>query len=140
MPVMTRIITDDSGSSLSVSATERSPEVIQLNACCAIARSSAGRPTSRATAATDTANDRMMAPHAIVPATPLLRRRPRLAFSTKPASGNSGISSRSSPLQAREGVWIERLAMAEETNHDGEPDRRLGGGDRHDEEHDDLSV
>src|ERR1051326_2849227 len=76
-----------------VRAIDRSPDVIQLNAVCAIARSSTGSPTRRATAATDTANERMMAPHATAPEMPLLNRRAKLALTRNPTSGNSGISS-----------------------------------------------
>src|SRR5256885_9954812 len=141
MPVMTRIITDARGSSSSVRSIENASDLIQLNPVWAIARSSAGSPTRRTTAATDTANDRTIAPQAIAPATPLLTRRPKLALSRNPTSGNSGISSSMrSPLQTRERVGIERLAMAEQADHDGESDRGFSGGDGHDEEHDDLPV
>src|SRR4051812_29957729 len=142
MPVITRIITDASGSSRSVRPTDRSPDVIQVNACCAISRSSAGMPTRRATAATDTANDTMIDPHAIAPETPLATRRPKLAFRRKPTSGNSGMRSSitSSPFQARERIGVQRLAMAEEADHDGQTDGGFGRGDGHDEKHDDLSV
>src|SRR6185312_2077197 len=141
MPVTTRIITDDSGSSRSVRLTEKSPEVIQVNTVCVIARSSGGMPARRATAATDTANDRMIAPQATAPAAPLLMRRPKLELTRKPASGKRAISSSMrSPLQAREGVGGQRLAMTEHADEDREADRGFGGGDGHDEEHDDLPV
>src|SRR5438132_10459381 len=135
IPVTTRIITDDSGSSRSVRPTDRSPEVIQVNACCVMTRSSTGSAMRRATAATETANDRMIAPHAIVPATPLLRRRPRLALSRKPTSGNSGISSSMrSPFQARKRIRVQRLAMAEKADHDSQADGGFSRRDGHDEE------
>src|SRR5205807_2596847 len=127
--------------SLNVRPTDKSPDRIQLNACCVITRSSAGSPTRRATAATDTANESSIAPHATVPATPLVTRRPKLALSRKPTSGKSGISSSMrSPLQAREAVGIERLAMAEQSDDDRQADGGLGGSHGHDKEHDDLSV
>src|SRR5262249_55416760 len=91
IPVTTRIITADSGSSRNASATEKSPEVSHVNARWTRTRLSGSIPTSLTTAATEMANDISMAPHAIAPAALLLRRRPKLAFSTKPMSGRSGI-------------------------------------------------
>src|SRR5258706_6383117 len=91
MPVITRIITDDSGSSRSVKAAVKSPDVIQVNAWLAIARDSCGRPTSCHTAASDTTNDPTIAPHATAPAAALLTRRPKLAVSRKPRNGSRGM-------------------------------------------------
>ena len=106
MPVTTRIINADSGSSRSVKFTLKSPEVIQVKIGWAIERDSGARATSSATARADTANDASMAPHAIAPATRVLTRRPKLALSRKPTNGRSGISSsiRCSPPRPR-GIW-----------------------------------
>src|SRR3954468_14622263 len=93
MPVMTRIITDDSGSSRNVKAAVKSPEVIHVKTSLAITRDSCGRDTSRQTASSDTANEPTIAPHATAPAAALLTRLPRPAFSRKPRNGRRGISS-----------------------------------------------
>src|ERR1700730_14519652 len=110
-----------------------------------MARDGGGRPTSLQTATTATPNDAIIEPQARAPAAALLTRRPRKAFSRNPANGNSGIRTSISarfplPFQRRERVRVERLAMPEETDHDGEPDGGLGRRDRHHEEHDDLPV
>ncbi len=67
--------------------------MIQAKTCCTIARDSGGSPISRHTTAADTANEASIDPQAMAPAALLLIRRPRKAFSRKPASGKSGISS-----------------------------------------------
>src|SRR6476619_4400599 len=127
MPVTTRIITADSGSSLNDSETAKSPERIHVYASFTIARESSGRPTRRATAATETANDASMTAHAMPPDTLLDSRRPKLALTTKPRSGRSGISSSiASPLQAGEGIGIERFPMPVQADDDGEAHRRFG--------------
>src|SRR5258707_195559 len=135
-----------------------------------MARDSAGCWTSCHTAASDSANEPAIAPHATAPDAALLRRRPRLAFTRKPSNGRSGISRsitkmqprrhedtktntkkprgllrafvlswsrQASPFQAREGVWIERLLVAEQGDHDRQGDGGLRRPDRHHEEHDD---
>src|SRR5580765_2664578 len=145
MPVTTRIITAESGSSRSAKSTENDgldgrPAVIHVNTCCTTARFSGSSASSLTTAATETANDITIAPHATTPEAPLLRRRPKLAFSRKPTNGSRGISSSISPLQARERRRIERLAMPEQADHDREADGGFGRGDGHHEEHDDLPV
>src|SRR3954469_22293967 len=149
MPAMIRIITDASGSRRSVSPTEKSPELIQVNARRSMTRLSGSRLTRRATAAAEIANESSIAPQAITPAAVFVTRRPSPAFSRKPANGRSGISSsmaartertRSLPFQARERVRVERLAVTEQPDHDREADGGLRGGDRHHEEHDDLAV
>ena len=43
-------------------------------------------------------------------------------------------------ISARERVGVERLPVPEQRDDDREADRRFGGGDGHDEEHDDLAV
>src|SRR6185295_6113671 len=93
MPVTTRIITDDSGSSRSVKAAVKSPDVIQVNASLAIARDSSGNPTSCHAETSETRNEPTIAPQATAPAAALLTRLPKLAFSRKPTNGSSGISS-----------------------------------------------
>ena len=40
----------------------------------------------------------------------------------------------------REGVGVERFAVAEQRDDDRQADRGFGGGHGHDEEHDDLPV
>src|SRR3954452_1167503 len=97
MPVITRIITDDSGSRRSVNAAVKSPDEIQVNTWLARARDSGSSATSRQTAASEITNDISIAPQAIAPAADLLTRLPRLAFSRKPRNGRSGISSSMAP-------------------------------------------
>src|SRR5581483_5815027 len=141
IPVTTRIITADSGSSRSVKPTLKSPDVIHVNTASLIARDSGSSATSRATAASETTNDAMIAPHATAPEAPRLRRRPALVLTRKPRNGSSGISSSIAlPLQFRERVRVQRFLVPEQADHDREADRRLRRRDRHDEEHDDLPV
>src|SRR6516225_1490054 len=149
IPVTTRIMTADSGSSRNVSPTLKSPDVIQVNACCTIERSSGWSETSCQTAAIETRKDSRMAPHATLPETCLVNRRPRLAFSRNPTSGRTGTRSsirrsdrrfRVSPSQAHEAVGVERLAEPEQADHDRQPDGGLCGCHGHDEEDDDLAV
>src|SRR5437867_2089471 len=92
MPVTTRIITAERGSTRSVKLAVKSPEAIQVNTWFAIARDSGSSPTSRTTAASETANDASSAPHATAPDAALLRRRPTLAFTRKPRNGRRGMS------------------------------------------------
>src|SRR5262245_43470472 len=92
MPVTTRIITDESGSSRNEKSTPNSPDVIHLNATWTIDRSSTGWPTSCQTDTAETANAPIIAAHATAPETPLLRRRPKLALMRKPTKGSSGMS------------------------------------------------
>src|ERR1700730_11776248 len=147
IPVTTRIITAESGSSRSVKATLKSPDENQVKTRSAIARASGSLPPSCHTAAQEIRNDASIAPHAARPATALLTRRPRLAFSRKPTNGRSGIKSSMgpsddirSPFEARERVGIQRLAGPEQADHDRQAHGRLGRRDGHDEEHDDLSI
>src|ERR1700676_573893 len=105
MPVTMRIITADSGSSRSVRPAEKSPELIHVNARWTMAPLSGGNVSSLATAAADTANDR------------------------------SGISSSMSPLQRCERVGVQRLAVAEQPDHNSQADGGFGVGDGHDEKH-----
>src|SRR5215467_3526366 len=141
IPVTTRIMTADSGSSRMAMGTEKSPDEIHVYAYWTSARFSGSNETSRVTAAAEIANDNSIAPHAIVPEAPLLRRRWKLAFSRKPTNGRRGISSSNeSPFQARKRRGIQRLAVPEQRDHDRQPDRGLGGGHGHHEEHDDLAV
>src|SRR4029453_18807994 len=91
--------------------------------------------------ATDTRNAPIIAAQAIPPDTPLLNRRPKLALIRKPANGSNGIRiSMPLPLQRGEHVGIQRFAMAEQADHDGQANRGFGGGNGHHEEHDDLAV
>src|SRR5579864_8000830 len=141
MNVTTSTITADSGSRRRAKLALNSAELIQSNTRSAIARDPGGRVTSWRTARAETAKDPMMAEQAIAPAALLASLRPPPAFSRKPRNGRSGISSSiDSPLQHRERVGVQRFPMPEEGDHDCEPDGRLGGGDGHHEEHDDLPV
>src|SRR6266851_7350421 len=101
IPVTTRIITADSGSSRSVKPAVKSPDEIQVNTRPTIARESGGSATSRHTASSDTANEPAIAPHAMAPAAALLTRRPKPAFTRKPRSGRSGINSSITKMQPR---------------------------------------
>src|SRR5688500_18116739 len=143
MPVTTRIISADSGSTRSENGTNRSPEANHVNTRCSMARTppSAGVPSICMTAASDTPNAASITPDAIAPETPRDRRRPKVALIRKPRNGSPGISSSTrSPLQRGIGVGTERLAMPEERNHEGQADRGLGRRHGHDEERDDLPV
>src|SRR5688572_1278178 len=105
-----------------------------------MARCSGAIPTSCQTLSAATANDASMASDASPPDTPLGRRRPIVALTRKPISGKSGISASISPLERRERVGVERLAMAEERDDERQADGGFGGGDGHHEERDDLAV
>src|SRR3954449_11304769 len=96
-------MTAESGSSRSVNAAVKSPDEIQVNTRCAIARESGSIPTSRATAAADTANETTITPQATAPDIALLTRRPKEAFSRKPRNGNRGMSKSMSGAKDAEG-------------------------------------
>src|SRR5262245_61840583 len=82
----------------------------------------------RQTRAAEIPNARPIAAVAMAPETPFDRRLPNVAFSRNPANGRRGISaSKTSPFERRERIRAERLAMPEERDDDGQPDRRLGG-------------
>src|SRR5262245_35818835 len=140
MPVTTRIITADSASRRSARSSEKSPTLIQLNSNWLICRLSAGMPASADTCMTAMMNDSPIKAVARPPEIDLGRRLPRNALTRKPPSGRSGMSaSTASPLQAREGFGVERLAMPEQRNHQRQADGRFGRGDGHHEERDDLA-
>src|SRR5687767_6810869 len=104
-------------------------------------RDSGAIPTSCQTLIAETANDAIIASDARPPETPLGRRRPSMALTRKPRSGNSGISaSTTSPLERPECVGVERFAVAEQRDHDCQAHRGLGGRHGHHEEGDDLAV
>src|SRR5687767_9061077 len=104
-------------------------------------RDSGAIPTSCQTPIAETTNDAIIASDASPPETPFGRRRPSMALTRKPTSGNSGISaSTESPLEQRECVGVERFAVAEQRDHDRQADRGFGGRHRHHEEGDDLAV
>src|SRR5579864_4441802 len=162
IPVTTRIMTADNGSRRRVRPTLKSPDVIHVNACWTMERSSGASAISRQSAAPDVRNAAMIAAHARPPEAPLLSRRPKLALTRKPTKGKSGIRSSIDPLRAvvpswparafvpswppcspfqrRKGIGVERLAVPEQADHDREPDRGFRGRDGHDEEDDDLAV
>src|SRR6266536_2871223 len=135
MPLTTRIITVDSGSSLRDSGTWKSPDVIQSNAETV--------SSWRATAASETTNENTMAPHATRPAARLLIRRPSDALIRNPAKGRKGIRSSivlpplrafvlswpssvrlrwGSPFQARKRIGIQRRLVTKQSDDDGEAD------------------
>src|SRR5687767_5937434 len=146
MPDTIRIITAASGSRRRANPTLKSPEVIHVKICCDNTRDSGGSASSRHTATSDTANEPAIAAHAAAPAAALLIRRPKLAFSRNPANGNSGMRSSITrnhedaktrtcrslvgafvlswpsflPFQLREHVRVERLAVPEQPDDDGE--------------------
>src|SRR5579872_4045621 len=163
MPVMTRIITDDNGSSRSAKAAVKSPDAIHVKTGSTIARDSGGIPISFATSTSDTRNDNRIEPHATAPAAPLPMRRPKLALTRKPSSGRSGmrrsISGRApaetrrafspraprspcprSPFERRKRFGVQRFLVPEQRDDDCQTDRGFSSRDGHDEEHDDLAV
>jgi hypothetical protein len=99
MPVMTRIITADSGSTLNARAMFRSPEAIHVYRVWSIVLASGGRPASCRTLMTDTANDASITSDARPPETLFGSRRPIVALTTKPRNGKRGISASISPFQ-----------------------------------------
>ena len=92
MPVTTRIMTAESGSTRRVNATVKSPDEIHVKTRWTIARASGSSAASRHTAAAETRNDPIIAAQATAPAAALLRRRPKLAFTRKPRNGRSGMT------------------------------------------------
>src|SRR5688572_27075414 len=141
MPVTTRIITAERASSLSARSSEKSPAVIHVKSVWLICRFSGGMAASAITCITEIPNESTITAVARPPEIDFGRRFPRKALTRKPPNGSSGISaSTGSPLEARKGFGVERLAMAEQGDHERQADRRLGGGDGHDEEGDDLPV
>src|SRR5690348_3538029 len=98
-------------------------------------------PASVITCITEMMNATAITAVAMPPEIDLGRRLPAKALIRKPANGRSGISaSTGSPLQAREGFGIERLAMAEQRDHQRQADGRFRRRHRHHEERDDLAV
>src|SRR5437867_2226284 len=140
IPVTTRIIKADKGSTRSVKLTLKAPDVIQLKTRWLTRRDSGGSAARFHAVTTAMRNDASTEPQAIVPAAALPTRRPRPAVSRKPTNGRSGIRRSTSPLERRERIGIERFAMTEEGDDDGETHGCLGRRDRHREENDDLSV
>src|SRR6185369_16254403 len=141
MPVMTRIITADSGSSRNARLMTKSPDAIHVNTFWTTSRAPGSRAASCQTLVDATANDASIATQASPPDTFFGRRLPSDALIRKPTNGNSGISDSTwSPLERRERFRVERFAMAEEPDHQRQAAGRLGGRDRHDEERDDLPV
>src|SRR5688572_28680221 len=93
--------------------------------------------------ARESPNAATIAAQAMPPDSDFGSRWPKNALMTKPASGSSGMSASISvrlPFQCRKRVRAERLAVAEQRDHQRQAHGRLGGRDGHDEEGDDLSV
>ena len=145
MPVTTRIISADSGSSSSVKSAwnvaRRDPASRRAarSPATPAAAPAAGRPRRR-----PDANDADHAPRRrLPPDTAFDSRRPKAALTRKPRNGSSGISSSMAGVyhfSIRERVGVQRLAVPEQRDHDRQADRRLGRRHRHDEEHDHLAV
>src|SRR5687768_14215338 len=141
MPVTTRIISAASGSRENVRSMTRSPEAIHVYAVCWTSRASGGSAASCHTTIAETTKDAIMTRQARPPDTGFGSRRPIAALTRKPRKGNSGISgSTVSPLQRGERFRVQRLAMPEERDDDGQADRGFRGGDGHHEKGDDLPV
>src|ERR1043166_2018893 len=145
IPVTTRIITDESGSTRSAYGICSASDEIHRKTVCWMACS--GADIADSTDKTETANAPTIARHARPPEMDFGSRRPIDALMTKPINGKRGINSSMlyrapprSPLQRRERVRTQRLAMAEECDDQREPDRGFSGRDRHDEKRDDLPV
>src|SRR5207249_7863707 len=73
------------------------------------------------------------------------RRSARAPFATNPASGSAGTSHRScrapgiSALEEIDVLQVDRPLVAVDREDDRQADRRLSGGHRHHEEHEDLA-
>src|SRR6266404_6201988 len=74
---------------------------------------------------------------------------PSRPLTAKPARGSAGMIQRGSvtrlslchsPFEQVDPVHVDRFLVAEERDENREADRRLGGRDRDDEEHDDLAL
>ena len=94
MPVTTRIITADSGSSRSVSGDVKSPDVIQVKTVL-LDRARLAAPADAAPAPAATRHGerrRASRAQATPPETAFGSRRPRQALTRKPRNGRSGIS------------------------------------------------
>src|SRR5215204_601940 len=128
MPVTTRIITADSGSSSSVKSARNVPEVIHEKIRSSMTRSSGASASNRNTATAATRNDAMMAAQAAPPDSAFDRRRPTDAFTRNPRNGRSAISSSTArllPLQHPVHIGIERLPVPEQRDDDRQADRGL---------------
>src|SRR5215831_15832505 len=104
-----------------------------------------GRLPSPATDTSDTANAARTIPHATTPdARRDQNRTPMSPFTTNPAKGRSGISHNSPviglALQDAHVVDQERVAIAEERQHDRQPDGDLSRRDGDCEDAEDLPA
>src|SRR5512142_1857869 len=147
-PVMTRIMTAESASSVSVKSTRSSPMASIANARSTSRRSPAGSAASRATAPIA----RPAAASSTPTATKLIARLPKRRCSAAPArpltaapsSGTSGMRksqpASTSVSQRRHVVRVDGVEVAEDGEHDGERDRRLGRREHNDEEREDHAA
>src|SRR5688500_9277913 len=87
----------------------------------------------------ETPNDASMTNDASPPDTLFDSRFPIVELTTKPRNGNSGISASMSPLQGREGIRVQRLAVPEQGDDQRQADRGFGRRHRDHEERDDLA-
>src|SRR5713101_6085098 len=125
----------------SVSVTRRAPASTTSPGCAAPTPS---RCDSSHTAPNDTRNDANTTPH---PTAATARRGtyrdPSSPFTTNPMNGRRGISqsrwSIGSPAHEVGVVDVGRSPAAEEGDDDRQTDGRLRGGDRHDEEDEELA-
>src|SRR5262245_29127 len=169
MPVTTRIITVARGSRRNEKLTLKSPDAIQLYPSLTIALSGAAITRAAATRETMNAAiiaPQATAPAVrLLTRRPRLaftrkptngsrgisssmrRAQPGNAKTAKTAQTDHSLRGLRplppltfSPFERREHVGVQRLALAEQRDHNRQANRRFGGGDRHHEEHDDLAV
>src|SRR6516225_7801538 len=117
----------------------RSPAVIQLPTTSVSPCSALGSALKKASAATT--HEAPMASAAIMNTVSRRILRPNSMRISDPMNGSSGMRRRlkvmvgvASALHQRRFVEVDGLPHAEETDEDGQPHRRLGGGERDDEE------
>src|SRR5216117_2097775 len=139
IPVTTRIITAESGSSRNVRSRTKSPDAIQVYSVWSMTRRSGARPASRHTAIADTTNDASIASEASPPDTPFESLRPHVELTRNPTNGKSGITLSTSvplPFQCGEGIRVQRLPVPVQRDHDCNAHGCFGGRHGHHEGHD----
>src|SRR5262245_23185121 len=144
-PVTTSTMTAESGSRRNDTSAEKSPTRIHVHANSTTWRSASGSPARCSTARSAKPNARITEPQAraIVPGFP--SRSPINRLSSTAASGSAGMIQSigrctRSALEQVDLVHEHGLPQSEQVDDDREPDRHLGGGDGHHEEHEDLAI
>src|SRR5487761_2353785 len=136
MPVTKRLMVIESGSTSNAADTCREPTLIQSKRLTVTSRLLSCKSSTKAT--------RVLAKlSATAPLWPSLMWRPFKRTIRNPARGSRMISVATcaiSALHLGELVDRGRRAAPEDRHHDAEPDRHLGGGDDHDEEHNRLTA